>query len=285
MIPLTHDEQVYHEKRKHCHICRRKFCNNENDKKKFKLYHKVRDHCQYTGSYSGAAHSICNLRYKIQREIPVVIHNGSTYDYHFIINELAKQFKDNIDCLAENTEKYIAFKVPLKIINENGKPIIYKLKFIDSYRFMTTSLSNRTDNLSETNKKECKTCKEREKISVNCKYINHEGNRLICKCERCNNKSYKSIDTLKEKFSNTHRFYNRDINKFILLRKGVYPYEYMDSWERFNEKSLPPKESFYSELNLEGISDKDYLHAQKVWEVFERNNLGEYHDVYAQSDT
>ena len=133
MIPLTHDEQVYHEKRKHCHICRRKFCNNENDKKKFKLYHKVRDHCHYTGSYSGAAHSICNLRYKIQREIPVVIHNGSTYDYHFIINELAKQFKDNIDCLAENTEKYIAFKVPLKIINENGKPIIYKLKFIDSY--------------------------------------------------------------------------------------------------------------------------------------------------------
>ena len=59
----------------------------------------------------------------------------------------------------------------------------------------------------------------------------------------------------------------------------------MDSWERFNETSLPPKESFYSELNLEDISDKDYLHAQKVWDVFEIRNLGEYHDLYVQADT
>ena len=58
----------------------------------------------------------------------------------------------------------------------------------------------------------------------------------------------------------------------------------MDSWERFNETSLPPKESFYSELNLEDISDKDYLHVQKVWDVFEIKNLGEYHDLYIQSD-
>ena len=59
----------------------------------------------------------------------------------------------------------------------------------------------------------------------------------------------------------------------------------MHSWEKFNETSLPPKESFYSELNLEEISDKDYLHAQKVWDVFEIKNLGEYHDLYVQSDT
>ena len=83
-----------------------------------------------------------------------------------------------------------------------------------------------------------------------------------------------------------HKFCNGDLNKFVLLlRKGVYPYEYMDSWERFNETSLPPKESFYSELNLEDISDKDYLHAQKVWDVFEIRNLGEYHDLYVQTDT
>ena len=59
----------------------------------------------------------------------------------------------------------------------------------------------------------------------------------------------------------------------------------MDTWEIFNETSLPPKESFYSELNLEDISDKDYLHVQKVWDVFEIKNLGEYHDLYIQSDT
>ena len=59
----------------------------------------------------------------------------------------------------------------------------------------------------------------------------------------------------------------------------------MDNWERFNETLLPPKESFYSELNLEDISDKYYLHAQKVWDVFKIKKLGEYHDLYVQSDT
>ena len=59
----------------------------------------------------------------------------------------------------------------------------------------------------------------------------------------------------------------------------------MDSWEIFNETSLPPKKSFYSELNLAEVSDKDYLHAQKVWDVFEIRNLGEYHDLYVQTDT
>ena len=59
----------------------------------------------------------------------------------------------------------------------------------------------------------------------------------------------------------------------------------MDSWEKFDETTLPPKEAFYSNLNLEDISDEDYAHAQKVWDVFEINNLGEYHDLYVQSDT
>ena len=59
----------------------------------------------------------------------------------------------------------------------------------------------------------------------------------------------------------------------------------MESWERFNETPLPPKGSFYSKLNLEDISDKDYLHVQKVWDVFEIKNLDEYHDLNIQSDT
>ena len=71
----------------------------------------------------------------------------------------------------------------------------------------------------------------------------------------------------------------------MLLRKGVYPYEYIDSWEKFNGTTLLPKEAFYSKLNLEDITDKDYIHVQKVWDVFEIKNLGEYHDLYVQSDT
>ena len=71
----------------------------------------------------------------------------------------------------------------------------------------------------------------------------------------------------------------------MLLRKGVYPYEDIDNWEKFDETTIPPKEAFHSNLNLENISDEDYAHAQNVWEVFEINNRGEYHDLYVQSDT
>ena len=71
----------------------------------------------------------------------------------------------------------------------------------------------------------------------------------------------------------------------MLVRKGVYPYEYMDRWERFNNTSLPHKEAFYSELNKEDITDENYVHAQKVCRVFEIKNLGEYHNLYVQCDT
>ena len=110
-----------------------------------KKYYKVRDHCHYTGKYKGAAHNTCNLNYKVPKEIHVVFHNGSTYDYRFIIKELANEFKGEFDCLGENTEKYITFSVLIK--NDNGKT--YKVKFIDSFRFMSSSLSSLADNLSD----------------------------------------------------------------------------------------------------------------------------------------
>ena len=93
---------------------------------------------------------------KIPREILVVFHNGSTYDYHFIIKQLVKEFKGNFDCLGEKMEKYISFSVAIKKEHDNDKAIIYKLNFIDSYRFMSDSLSSLVDNISEINKKECK---------------------------------------------------------------------------------------------------------------------------------
>ena len=94
------------------------------------------------------------------------------------------------------------------------------------------------------------------------------------------------LKELIEKFPNIYQFCNGDFNKFVLLlRKGVYPYECMDTWEKFDETSLPTKEDFYSELNVEGMSAKDYNHARKVWDVFEIRNRGEYHDLYVQTDT
>ena len=89
-----------------------------------------------------------------------------------------------------------------------------------------------------------------------------------------------------KKLKNTYSFCNNDLNKFILLlRKGVYPYEYMDSWEKFNETSLPSKEDFYSSLNMEDIDHIDYRHGNNVFKGFKLENLGDYHDhYYVQSD-
>ena len=151
---------------------------------------------------------------------------------------------------------------------------------------MPSKLSNLVDNLSEINNKGCKTCIERKNIKSECEFIGLKNNRLNYRCKECNGISNKSINELIEKFPRTCKFCNGDLNKFVLLlRKGIYPYECMDSWEKFDEISLPPKEDFYSESNLEGISDKDYAHAQKVWDVFEIKNLGEYQDLYVQTDT
>ena len=161
MIPLTTKEEIYHNKQKICYICKKEF--NNNDKKQ----QKVRDHCHYTGKYRGAAHNICNLRYNVPKEIPVVFHNGCTYDYHFIIKELVKEFDGNFECLGENTEKYITFSVPLKKKIKNIE-ITYRIKFIDSYRFMSSSLSKLVDNLSEgihNNKcADCNSCLDYIKI-------------------------------------------------------------------------------------------------------------------------
>ena len=72
---------------------------------------KVKDHCHFRGKYRGAAHDKCNMNYKITQDIPVIFHNGSTYDYHLIIKELAKEFDGKFECLGENTEKYYFFHI------------------------------------------------------------------------------------------------------------------------------------------------------------------------------
>ena len=99
MIPLTKKEEANYNNQKACYICKKEF--DKSDRK----HHKVRDYCHYTGKYRAAAHNICNLRYNMPKEITIVFNNGSTYDYHFIIKELVKEFDGNFECLGENTEK------------------------------------------------------------------------------------------------------------------------------------------------------------------------------------
>ena len=102
MIPLTDKENKSYEKQKVCCICKKGFSTDDS-----KRYQKVRDDCHYTGKCRGAARSICNLQYKTPKEIPAVFHNGSPYNYHFIIKQLTKEFDSQLECLGENTESVL----------------------------------------------------------------------------------------------------------------------------------------------------------------------------------
>ena len=160
--------------------------------------------------------------------------------------------------------------------------ITYKIKFIDSFRFMATSLSKLVDNLTDNiHNDKCIKCKS------NLCFVRAMNETLLFKCTDCEKEYEKEINKeLVERFANTYKFCNNDINKFImLLRKGVYPYEYMDGWNKFNEKLIPSKELFYSNLTLENISEVDYMHTNNVFKTFKLNNLGDYHDLYVRSDT
>ena len=175
------------------------------------------------------------------------------------------------------------------MIENKNLEITYKIKFIDSFRLMSSSLSKLIDNLSEgIHNNKCPDCKS------NLDYLRITKNKkLLLKYFNCNISYKKKFNNdLIKKFKNTHSFCNNNnnnttgssslelINKFVLLlRKGVYPYEYVDNWERFSEASLPSKEDFYSNLNMEDISDIDYRHANNVFKGFKLDNLGDYHDL------
>ena len=279
MTPLTPEQHKKHDNSKEYFICNKKFITDKKNKY-YKNLMKVMDHDHYTGTFRGAAHSICNLRYKTQEDIPVVIHNGSNYDFHLIITELAKEFRSEIQCIPEDKEKYKTFSISIMHREVNNKIIKYNLRFIDSARFMMGSLDTHVNNLSGLY--DC-DCTDKNKQQTKIKY----NDKLVCaRCKSCTKRSKQTIKSLKDKFPSTYQLTKGNIDKFIfLLRKGVYPYEYMNRWERFDEKHLPPIDKFYSNLNLKDTSKDNYRHAQRVWSIFNIKNLGEYHDLYVQSDT
>ncbi|XP_057305273.1 uncharacterized protein LOC130642205 [Hydractinia symbiolongicarpus] len=238
MLPLSEVLKKEHDSATSCPICMKPFDNDEYSR-------KARDHCHYTGLYRGAAHSICNLRYKIPNHVPVIFHNLSGYDAHLFIRELGEKYDtQDISCIAENTGNYISFNVKIKVPTAGiGDGETYKkieIRFIDSCRFMASSLEKLANNLDD---------------------------------EQCKNLSW--------------YFNEADIFK-LMRKKGIYPYEYMNSWQRFEETELPPLEAFYSKLNMNGINDEEYEHAQKVWNAITLNRpettMGDYHDVYLLTD-
>ena len=128
---------------------------------------------------------------------------------------------------------------------------------------MDTSLSSLVDNLSEgLHSEKCADCKS------HLDYLSVKDDKLILRCFECKKKNYekKFNKELTKRFRNTYEFCDKDINKFILLlRKGVYPYEYIDNWKRFDETLLLEKEAFCSNLFIEDITDADHRHANNVF--------------------
>ena len=229
MIPSTKSQLKDHKRATNCHICFKEFRDN-----------KVRDHCHYSGLYRGAAHSSCNLRYKIPSYIPVVFHNLTGYDVHLFIRELAKH-TSHMGVIAKNVEDYISFSIKVdKYVDRDGNehPKEIELRFIDSFKFMSSSLDSLVNNLAK-------------------------GGHKFWGFEEYSDKQHE-----------------------LLIRKGIYPYEYMDSWNRFNETRLKSKDIYkYSNLYMCEVGDSEYKHAHNVWREFRIRNMGEYHDLYLKTDT
>ena len=231
MTGITDGLKREHEAAQKSHICLKEFNDRRN--------RKVRVHCYYTGLYRGAAHNDCNLKYWIPDHIPIEFHNLSGYDAHLFIKKLGKRFnKNDIGVIAENKEKYISFNVKINVklagvTNKDGKEVHknIQLRFIDSCRFMTSSLKKLATNLCGTSGIHCDICGD---------YIASLG------CERYITKKTKGLDeeVLKKNFNHTSRFLGCNEKLCLMIRKGVYPYEYMNGWERFDETSLPPKMRF-----------------------------------------
>ena len=231
MDPLTKKQWKKYQRSTKFHICYKPFTLGDS---------KVRDHCHYTGLYRGPAHSLCNLRYKIPSYILVVFHNLSGYDTHLFIRELGAHTSD-MEVIAKNKEDYISFSIKVPVdsyIDKNGeeKDKLIELRFIDSFKFMSSSLDSLTKNLVSGGKK---------------------------------------------------LFGFEDYSKLqydLLNRKGVYPNEYVNSWDRFNKTQLLPIDAFYSNLNMSSISEDNYQHAQRVWKEFGIHTLGDYHNLYLRTD-
>ena len=167
-----------------------------------------------------------NFNYKKPNFTPVVFHNLSGYDSHLFIKNLGFS-EGNIDCIPNNEEKYISFTKRI----QTG----HQIRFIDSFKFMATSLDKLVDNLP------------------------------------------------KDDFNNVKKHYADD-KLSLLTKKGIYPYEYMDTPEKLKETQLPSREAFYSKLNDEGISDENYAHAREVWKTCEMKSLKDYHNLYNKVD-
>ena len=244
-IEMTDEDKKDFETDTHCFICGDKFMNSYKNEKEAEKYKKVRDHCHFTGKYRGCAHSMCNLNFCNRYfKIPVFFHNMKNYDGHSII---------------QNAEK-LSNKKKIDVIAQNSEKFINigfdSLSVKDSFSFITASLEKLVSmtKYDNTDEKERSKWVLRDNWQSNFRYSSKND---IIKTEKCLG---------------------------LLTEKGVYPYDYMNAFDKFNDEQLPSKEQFYSRLTEEGITNDDYTKAKQIWKHFDIKNMGEYHDLYLKTD-
>ncbi|XP_031633745.1 uncharacterized protein LOC116347323 [Contarinia nasturtii] len=205
---------------------------------------KVRDHCHLSGKFRGASHSKCNLKYQISKSIPIVFHNLD-YDSHFLIEKLASSFKGHISIIPKTSENYISFTKHIK-----------RSDFVDKNKIRKSS-----------------------KVKLRLTFI--DSFRFL-QCGLAKLAENLPPDQLKITRKQWENLNEEQFN--LLTQKGVYPYEYMDSWNKLNDTQLPPQENFYSDLTNCSISDEQYAFAQTVWDTFNIQTMREYTDIYLKTD-
>lgn len=222
-------------------------CCSECDKEFTKENYKVRHHDHITGKFIAPLCNNCNLALKYKKFIPVYMHNLSGYDSHLFVKGLTKYGQQNCElkCVAQSGEKYLSFSKIIKVTLDSGNQANCEIRFVDSHSFIVCSLEEAIKNLTDK--------------STDC------------------NELRKRFVSMSNAFSNDEEF-------MLMLRKGCYPYDWMDDYSKFNSKTLPSKEEFSSVLTAEDICEESYAHAMKVWDRFSCKTFVDYHNLYLKCD-
>lgn len=245
-ITMTKEQEQQHKLNKNCNKCKCEY--SEKNK-------KVKHHDHINGLFIDSICYDCNIQLQYKKFLPVYIHNLKGYDAHLFISSLNKygykmEKKQIITCIPNNEERYISFSKEIQVgtyKDEKGKikPVMFEIRFIDTFAFMSSSIEELANNL----KKECKTTADK---------------RLI--------------------FKNVSKQFPDDEEFNLMTQKGVYPYDWINSYDKLNSEQLPPIEEFYSKLYDAKCSEEDYKQAVKVWETFKCKTFMDYHNLYLITD-
>lgn len=245
-INYKENEEALHKLNKNCFNCK---CEYTKDNK------KVAHHDHISGEFISSLCNKCNLDFQYKKFLPVYIHNLKGYDAHLFITSLNnygyKHTKnDNISCIPNNEEQYISFSKNIKVdeyINDKDKTVnvMFEIRFIDTYGFMASSLTGLIDNLK---------------------------------------KGGKNIAEWRKIFKNVSNEFKDDEQFVLMIQKGIYPYDYIDNYEKLLESKLPKKKDFNNKLTFSKCSDEDYKQAQLVWKTLKCYTFMDYHNIYLKSD-